>query len=380
MPLALAMAADPPTEAREPGAPVPKDEIDPELVSLRPRTQVGLLTSFSVVVFCIYMAVRLWPDLKFSREDKPRAIDVASVVAGKADRDSYLGVRLDLERAAAVRVRQSAGVPGLRIAPVIGSGDKLWVALDGDGWAAPRRDGTYVGRLKKLSDLPFDEPLRSHVAANPSPRFVTPAALQTTGGTSFEDVSGATFTAQPTDDVEVVVMDPDAVTVIGSFGSRVPDAEAWTTQLNGAFASGGVADYHVELRRQDSHQAWFDVRYPGAAVTSPKLLERAQLWGGRVEPITRQYRGDLSDVRVTDSVITIGDQDLPRVSVDVVAIHAQRRIPGDPWVLIAGDEPRTYWYLTWIYGLVVLFGLLFTWALVRTARRELFAPKVPTRA
>ena len=60
MQLTLAMAADPPTEAREPGAPVPKDEIDPELVSLRPRTQVGLLTSFSVVVFCIYLAAVPW--------------------------------------------------------------------------------------------------------------------------------------------------------------------------------------------------------------------------------------------------------------------------------------------------------------------------------
>lgn len=379
MHLTLAMAADPPTEAREPGAPIPKDEIDPELVSLRPRHQVGLLTAFSVVVFCIYLSIRLLPDLKFALDDDPLPVEVADVTAGKADEDRYVRVRVDVERAAAVRIRQSSGVPGLRVAPALGSKDGLWVAVDGDSWAGPREPGIYVGRLRRLSDLPFDEPLRSHVGASPAPRFVTPAELRG-GDLSFTDVGGVAFTAKPTDDVELVLTDPDAVGVIGSFGSRVPDADTWLTKLRGAFASGGVADYEVKLVKADAHQAWFDVRYPGAHATAPKLLERAQLWGGRVEPITRQYRADLGEVGITDAGMTIAGASLPWSSIDVVGLHVSRRIQGDPWVLLVGEQPVQYWYITWIYGLVVLIGILFAWALVRTARRELFAPKVPTRA
>src|SRR3954466_4909458 len=98
MRLALAMAADVPApEPREPGAPIPKDEIDPELVSLRPRTQVGLLTSLAIVVFCIHLAVKLLPDFRFAREGKPAAVDVQEILAGKVDSDRNVAVYLDLE-------------------------------------------------------------------------------------------------------------------------------------------------------------------------------------------------------------------------------------------------------------------------------------------
>jgi hypothetical protein len=33
-----------------------------------------------------------------------------------------------------------------------------------------------------------------------------------------------------------------------------------------------------------------------------------------------------------------------------------------------------------LYVLIALFGVLFTWALIRMARRELLSPKVPTAA
>lgn len=368
---------------REPGAPIPKGEIDPELVSLRPRTQVGLLTAFSIVVFCAFLAVRLMPDFTFSREGKAQPVEVAAIIGGKVSEDRNVRVELDLERAAAIRVRVSSGVPGLRLAPVVGTADAMWVAIDGDGWAHPRSERTYIGRLRRLSELPFDAPMRAYARAHPAPRFVSAEELRTgktADASSLGAVTGDAFQVEPDDVVELVVADPDAVMIIGSFGTRVPDAEAWTTQLNGAFAAGGAQDYRVELRRADSHQAWFDVHYPGARATAPKLLERAKLWGGRVEPITVRHRAAYENVTVTPAALTIGDATLPWASVDVIAIHAARPIPGDPWVLLADEVPAQYWYLTTVYVLLAIFALLFGWALVRTARRELMAPKVPTRA
>jgi hypothetical protein len=274
-------------------------------------------------------------------------------------------------------------VPGLRVAPVVGSADRVWVAIDGDGWATPRSDGTYVGRLRRLSDLPFESPLRAYAKAHPAPRFVSPDDLREAraeGRPKMLDVTRTDFIVEDDDVVELVVVDPDAITIIGSFGSRVPDADAWTTQLNGAFAAGGAQHYQVELRKADSHQAWFDVHYQGARATAPKLLEAAKLWGGRVEPITRRHRAPYEEVAVSDSSLTIAGATVPWASVDVIAIHAARPIHGDPWVLIAGEVPEQYWYLTTVYVLLGVFALLFGWALVRTARRELMAPKVPTRA
>lgn len=384
MRLALAMAADVPApEPREPGAPIPKDEIDPELVSLRPRTQVGLLTSFAIVVFCVHLAVKLLPDFRFSREGKPAAVGVGEILDGKVASDRNIMVFLDLERAAAVRIRQSAGIPGLRVAPVVGSRDKLWVALDGDGWAYPRKDRMYVGRLRKLSALPFESPLRAYARAHPSPRFVSADELRSVSAEPYKfltAVNGDTFEAAPSDVVEIVVPDPDAVTVIGSYGARQPDAEAWQHQLEGALAAGVTGSYEVKLRKADDHQAWFDVHFKGAHDAAAKLLEHAKLWGGRVDAITVQYRAPYETVKTGADGVRIMDATLPWSAVDVVAFHSARDVPGDPWVLIAGELPSQYWYLSTVYVLLGIFALLFGWALVRTARRELFVPKVPTGA
>ena len=136
--------------AAEPGAPVPEDAVDPELVSLRPRTQIGLITSLAVVVLCLTLAIRLWPDWRFVGEGKPVRHTAAEVAAGKVGPDSHIELTGVLDRNAAVRVRKTAGIPGLRVVPVAGTADRVWVVMDGDPWAPPREGAGYVGRLRPL--------------------------------------------------------------------------------------------------------------------------------------------------------------------------------------------------------------------------------------
>lgn len=373
----LAMADDREPTASEPGAPVPKDAIDPDLVSLRPRTQVGLLTAFSVVAFCIYLAIRLWPDFGFAGEGEARDVSVEAIVAGQVEPESYVAVRAELERAGAVRVHKAPGFPGLRIAPVAGTGDALWLALDGRASVRPREEPIYRGRLRRLSDLPFEEPFRSYLRAAAPPRFVTTDELRRARDAGeLAAVTGDRFTATPDDEIELVVPDPDAVTLVVSYNERLPDLKAWQPAL----AATGLVDPGAAPAREDDGQAWFDVRRPGAHANAARALEDAGLWGARVEPITRSYRAPWREVTLDERGVTLAGTTVPWTSIDVVAVHADRRLPADPWILLTDESPDAYWYVRPLYVLIALFGALFLWALVRTARRELLAPKVPTRA
>src|SRR5262249_3086630 len=119
MPRITAMAGKrPPGAKREVGAPVPKDEIDPELVSLRgPRAKVGAITALAIVVVCGVYLIRLFGDFAFARQDKPRDVKIADVLAGDVSTSDLVELRAQVERGAAVRVRTGAGDPGQRVAP-----------------------------------------------------------------------------------------------------------------------------------------------------------------------------------------------------------------------------------------------------------------------
>src|SRR5207237_1348955 len=81
MPFASVMA-DEPQPTAEPGAPVAKDAIDPELVRLgRPRPKVGLVTAAGLVLLSIFFLVRLSPDRRFSgAPEKPARVSLADVL------------------------------------------------------------------------------------------------------------------------------------------------------------------------------------------------------------------------------------------------------------------------------------------------------------
>ena len=50
----------PETDSAEPGAPIPKDAIDPDLVKLRrARPKIGLVTSAGMVFLCAFFLWRL---------------------------------------------------------------------------------------------------------------------------------------------------------------------------------------------------------------------------------------------------------------------------------------------------------------------------------
>src|SRR5882757_10728793 len=130
--------ADTPIEQREPGAPIARDAIDPDLVKLaRARPKVGMITAAGIAFLCLWFVLRLNPDRRFAGEGAPRPVSVADVLDGKVAADARIQVAAEPLIAHAVRATNAKGSLGLRIVPVRGTAGRLWIAVSGDGWNAP---------------------------------------------------------------------------------------------------------------------------------------------------------------------------------------------------------------------------------------------------
>jgi len=366
------------SEASTPsGGPVPKDAIDPELVKLgRPRPQIGVVTALAVVIFCLYVAVRLDGDRRFAGEpEAPRAVSAADVAAGKVPTDAHVTLAVRIERAPAVRAQPSPGNPGLRVAPVVGSRDKVWLALPGDGRSEPTVDARYRGRLYDFDELHFADPVRAHFA-RPQPMFVRGAELarlrtaSATGG-RLPTVSTGEVSVGADTPVEIEVADPQAATIVATLNDRFPDAAAWTAALvqAGAIASG------TGPTRETVGGPVYEIRGPDAVAEATRKVEAAGLGGARVDPVTARHLAPWRDLAATESQLTFpGGATLPWSAIDVAAVWVPRAVPADARVLVVGETPEQYWYVLPIYIAVAVFGALFAWALARAIRRDFFPP------
>ncbi|MGH2898249.1 MAG: hypothetical protein ACRDMZ_06205, partial [Solirubrobacteraceae bacterium] len=163
----------------EPGAPIAHDQIDPDLVKLaRAQPRVGVITAAGLVLLCCVFLWRLGPDRRFAGSGaEPRPAVVADVLAGKVEADQLVVLTADPVVSQAIRATKAAGSLGFRVAPVRGAGERLWLAVSGDGWDPPATAG-YIGRLRRLEDLPFAVAVRSHAAEHPRPVFASPSAVR----------------------------------------------------------------------------------------------------------------------------------------------------------------------------------------------------------
>lgn len=392
------MAADadqvppvPPNEksAREPGAPIPKDEIDPDLIKLkRARTRIGVITSAGIVVLCVYFLFRLTPDRRFAGESQPAQVTAADIIAGKHDEDSLVAVPADLVASQAIRAVKTRGDLGYRVTPTRGTQEKLWIVFPGDGWERPS-PGAYIGRLRKLVDLPFADATIEYARSHPRPVFAPVAAVRAgLASNKVTTVTGDAIELRDTDRVAFDTIDPTASTLVVTFTPEtkehgpLKDVAAWTAELakHGITATpvaqptGEQAD---KLGQSDAllGQARFLVGIPNAELT--KLLETAKLWASRVEPVTRHYDTTWGALRAsTPAGFVVGQATIPDAQLDLMGFYVGRSIPTDAWAVLVGEKPEDYWYVMPITIVLGIIGLLFGWALVRAVRRDL----LPTRA
>lgn len=394
-PMAESQSPDTDTATREPGAPVPKDQIDPELVKLpRPRAKIGLVTAAGMVFLSAFFLWKLTPDRRFGGEDDaPRLVQVADVIAGKVDDDAFVEIPAEPIMSHTIRATKAKGNPGLRVTPVRGSHDKLWVVLEGTGWDPPTTTNRYAGRLRRLADLPFASAVRAYAASTPRPVFVDgkvlAAAMKAGSLESLPTIDQSSITPGPNDRVAFDVIDPSLSIVVATFTPGTPDhaplldASAWQKTLEGL----GLAA--KPIAQEDKDKSFGQVRFEvaGSVADITAKLEGAKLWAARVEPVTRHHEATWQAVRAAgiehtatgapgEHGIKIGSATIPYAGIDLVGFYVTKPIPEDAYALIVGEVPQDYWYILPITIVVGLIGLLFLWALIRTVRRDL----LPARA
>jgi hypothetical protein len=374
MPAASIMAEVEPSPATEPGAPIAKNAIDPDLVRLkRARPKVGLITSAGLVFLCGFYLYRMNADRRFSGSDpQPMKIAVADVLADKVAPDSFVTIDVDPLMSHAIRATTAKGTLGLRVVPARGTGERLWLVVSGDGWE-PATKGGYTGRLRKLTDLPLSSSVAAFAAEQPRPMFATSSEIRagiTTG--KVKTVTGDVVSLGDGDRVAFDVVDPKALVVDATFNDRFKDVAAWKQALDAAgIATTGVAE-------TTARHALFEVSQSSEVAPLMKALQDAKLWATRVVPATHHYETTWGGLKgsASPTSFTVKVTSIPDVQIDVVGLYVAREIPRDAYALITGERPDDYWYVLPVTIGVAVIGLLFAWALVRAVKRDL----LPARA
>lgn len=354
------------------GAPIAKDAIDPELVRLsRPRPKIGVITAAGLVFLCGFFLIRLQPDRRFAGSgEEPARVAINDVASGKVDADSF--VKLDsaeLVMSHAIRTSTNRGGLGLRVVPVRGTGEKLWIAMNGDGWEPPQL-GAYTGRVKKLGKLPFAGSLADFAADHPRPVFASASAVRGAFSTGkLKAITGDDVEVKDGDKVAFETVDPNSVVVVATFNERLPTKDKWQAAL--AAANLTITGSHD----QTENTIRFDVKGDAAHVTT--ALQDATLWATYVEPTTHHYDTTWGALRGSSPAgFVVGSTVIPDVQLDLVGLYVAREIPSDAYALITDEKPADYWYVLPITIALAAIGLVFAWALVRAVKRDL----LPTRA
>jgi hypothetical protein len=359
---------DQPGIARDPGAPIGRDEIDPDLVKLaRPRSKVGVITAAGLVFLCVVYLLRLVPDLRFARNGtEPTPVAVADVLAGTVELDELVSFSAEPLLAHAIRAASARGSLGHRLVPVRGTGHRLWIVVSGDGWDPPATTG-YAGRLRKLDDLAFASAARAFATAHPRPVFATASAVRAGLATgTVTTVSGDRVSLTDGDAVALDTVDPDAATIAASFNERLPDAAAWSAALGRA----GLKVAHTAAPDAALGQVRFTV--DATVATATAQLEAAGLWAARVEPVTRHHETTWGVMRKSPPAgLDVGGTVLPDPELELVGLYVARGIPDDAYALVTGELPADYWYVTPITIALIVIALVFAWALVRAIRRDM---------
>ncbi len=364
------------TSVEEPGAPIARDAVDPDLIKLkRARPKVGVITALGVVFLCVVFLLRLNGDRTFAGSGDPEKVTVDQVLAGNVGTDKYVTLDAEPLMSHAIRTSVQKGGLGLRVVPVRGSGEKLWLVIDGNGWDQPVTTG-YLGRLRALSALPFAKAVDEYATAHPRPMFATAAATRAgfaAGKVSM--VSGEAITVGDADEVALDVVDPNSALIVAALNERLPTAEAWTAAMTAAGITMGPA---IPPPTGVSDQIRYEVKDAGAVATTTTKLEAAQLWAARVEPVTHHYKTTWSAMKTSSAAgftvasgVTIPDADL-----DLIGIYSSRGVPDGAYALISGEKPADYWHVLPISIGLAVIGLLFLWALIRAVKRDI----LPTRA
>lgn len=386
------MADQSPTEERsDPGASVAKDAIgskdtapDPDMIKLKRKpAKVSVITAAGVVFLSALFLLRLHGDRTFGGNETPETVTVADIVSDKVPANSFVTITGEPMMSHAIRASQTKTGIGLRVVPMRGTADRLWIVIHGDGWDPPNMTG-YTGRLRELEDLPFIDAIRDYAAAHPRPVFATVRETRAAlGSGEVAMVSGDRVEVSNSDRVAFDVVDPGSALVIAAINERHASAQAWTAALTAAglvpgTPLAGASDTSPPGADGKPTQIRFEIEAPDAVTTVTAKLEAAGLWAARVEPITRHYTMSWGELRAAMKgsldTVNLGGVQVPTAAIDLFGFYTAKSIPDGAYALITSEKPQDYWHVWPITIALALIFLVFAWALVRAVKRDMLSP------
>jgi hypothetical protein len=361
-----------PSKAREPGAPFPPGELDPELIALRAKIGgVGPVLCVAVLAFFGYMMFTLRADLRFSREgETPRPVEsIAALTDGDHLHDRFIHVRAVPDRGFGAMVSTGEAIGGHRVTPVLGSSDRVWLYTDGNPWTAiVAYNELYQGRLRPLDDLPFADGLRSFVESQPpSPRFVTTDAARealTSGASTIVDPAGSQLPLAADTPVILSEIARGRAELVARATLDRLDEQAWNLVLTnaGVLPPGGRAYQGTE------RAFWYRVPAPEGLDEIRRKLVADNLFAVDVRPVVESRTAKWGDITAGAGGLKIGSREMMWTDIDRISLSVAHRIPDDAVIVLTDEKPEAYWYLLPIYIFMGLFSLLFAWALFRSVR------------
>jgi hypothetical protein len=400
--------AAPDAAAIEPGAPVPPDAIDSELIRLpAPRPRRSPILAAAVIGLGGLLLYRLHGDIGYAlRPTTPVDLGQARAAAAglAAAEGSYVMVRgmPDYRNAVALEAKgeRSRG----QIFRLLGTGSRLLVST-GNPAERPRQEPLFSGRLRRFDDLPHAATLRGfyereartlraldlqRLRALPAGALPTPLRMQDRAGEDVQLDSG--------DELLIGVAFPQDVRVLlpkSKFPSE-PDARQEVRRL-GLPAGPGVEtrdDYGYVLRLPE------DGKEREAAVA--RIDAQGLIFQGRVET----YRAPLSKVAVAPEglvlpgpkelrqptvyapaapgasgaeepghLVPVADEGrtlLPWARLRAVEISEPVAVAADAFVILEQETPQSVRWTLAVFGLLVLsiaFNLWYLWRGVKTWRQ-----------
>ena len=379
MPLASAMAEDSsPTD--EPGAPIPKDAIDPELDQARRGR--GRRSAWSPppasCSSAVFFLLRLNPDRRFRRRTRRAAARRRSPtsLAGKVDADAFVAVEAEPLMAHAIRATACEGQP--RPARRPGARHRR----DGCGSCSTatagrrRRIGPYIGRLRELdgSAVRRRGP-RLRRPTHPRPVFATAAAVRA----GFATGKVATVAGDEIDRRAIPTASRSTSSIRTPRRRRARSTSATRTPARGRRRSPPRASRRpVRRAATESRAGALRGRAADAVADDRRRSSRPPSCGPRASSrsrVTTRRRGASSRRRAPAGFTVDGDRRSPmRSSISsgsTSRANPERRLRADHrreaaglLVRAAGDDR------------LALIALLFAWALVRAVKRDLLPTRV----
>jgi hypothetical protein len=344
------VSPEPPTAA--------KDDLDPELVSLRRRLPISPVLAASVLVFTLILMWRLRADLGYAREpEQPSELPRISATTPLAD-NTHVSFPGEVDAFWPARLR-GFQTTGRRLSPIIGTAGRVWVQESGESIdVTPVYDGRFSGRLRDLDATPFADRLRAHVAeAPPRPRFVFPEALG--DGLPALDVHGEPLTVLP--DTPVIVTERVAgialVTMVRT--ETIPD---------GAAAREALQALGLDPVSGEQSEASWSFEVAGEPAQVHGRLRAARLFGAAASGKVARHEGRAGELRITAGAVILAGHSVPRAAVEHLQLLLPLELPERSWVLQAGDTPGALWYMPALYAGLAIIALLMVWALLVTAR------------